>query len=108
MAYIYRCSRCRTRNSFKQPLEDYRRAKKCRACGYTKFYWDKERNRKADFCTCNGYHFNHRRGSKFCWANPQYEWNVRVLRYKEDPLQVSADIAFDAEPVLETSEEVPF
>lgn len=108
MAFAYRCNKCRTRNMFKRRLEDYIRTKKCHACGHVKFYWDYERNSKATYCTCEGYHFNHREGSTFCIHHPRYEWNVRVLRNGEDPEEVALDIAFNAEVPAEAPEEVPF
>lgn len=65
----YRCMKCRTRNAFRRPIETYRQ-KKCKACGHTRFYYDKERNRKQPSCECQGYHFPHRPGSRFCRLNP--------------------------------------
>jgi len=65
----HRCSKCRTRHTFRLRIEQYQRPPKCRNCGDTHFYVDKwmlRRNTKADKCWCDGYRFPHRRGSKWC------------------------------------------
>jgi Zn ribbon nucleic-acid-binding protein len=107
MGYAYRCSKCRTRNTFARRLEDYIRTKVCKSCGHKRFYWDKERNKRRDYCTCEGYHFKHRIRSLFCVHNPNYELNVRVLRYGEEPEEVMLDIAWNNSSPC-TSEEPPF
>ena len=78
--YIYRCSRCRTRNSFHHPVDWYKIKRKCRDCGYQKFYKDKERRARQP-CRCSGaYHWGaHRLGSPMCEHNPNYQAN-RALR----------------------------
>lgn len=93
MSYQYRCSRCRGRNVLPRALEDYKRAPKCRHCQYTHFYVDKGRVNRKDFCRCSGYHYTHRIKSPFCEHNPNYEFLVRTLRYREDPATVIADIS---------------
>ena len=82
MAYVYRCSKCRTRNTFRHALEWYIRPKRCRCCGHKAFYVDKERVRRKP-CYCEGYHYPHRPGTTFCVVNPQYQVNVRTMRYGE-------------------------
>jgi hypothetical protein len=95
---------------FLKELEDYKRAKKCKSCGHIRFYIDKERNdrRHAVACYCAGYHHPHRPLSTFCLLNPKSEFNTRVLRYKEDALQVGIDLAFDAPVVTIVWKKVPF
>lgn len=69
MSHIYRCSRCRTRNTWPRALATYVRGRRCKHCQYDRFYVDKERTtRKA--CRCSGYHFAHRPGSRCCDAHP--------------------------------------
>ena len=70
----YRCSRCRTRNTFAKRLEEYVREKKCHSCGHTKFYWDKERNKRRHACNCGGCHYPHRPGSCVCEDHPEYSY----------------------------------
>lgn len=73
MSYIYRCSCCRARNTFRRPVFAYVRPKRCKSCRYTRFYVDRERvTRKA--CHCTGYHYAHRPGSRCCEHHPAYEY----------------------------------
>lgn len=72
MSYIYRCSRCRTRNTFLRALSTYVRAKRCRDCGHDHFYVDKERTQRKP-CRCSGYHHPHRPGSPLCEHNPTFD-----------------------------------
>lgn len=75
MSHIYRCSRCRTRNTFKKALADYARPKHCRHCNHAHFYVDKERlNRKP--CVCGGYHFVHRPGGGACVLSKTREYHI--------------------------------
>lgn len=73
--YKYRCSRCRTRNSFIKPLGVYLRPRKCRSCGYTTFYVDKERIHRP-VCYCTGTHYPHRPGSSACLEHPDNPFNL--------------------------------
>lgn len=84
MAHIYRCSRCRTRNTFKHSLQWYRRKRKCRDCGYDRFYLDLERIHRVP-CRCAGAYFwgPHRKGSALCDQHPEGEAN-RAVRAGED------------------------
>lgn len=66
---------------------------KCKHCGYDKFYLDRRRQWRSDYCDCSGYHYRHRIGSTYCEHNPKYELNVRVHRYGEDRDAVLLDIA---------------
>lgn len=107
MSYAYRCMKCRTRNTLRQPLERYIRIPRCKRCLNTTFYVDKERQFRTDICTCDGYHFKHRIKSTFCIHNPLYQFNVRTMRFGEDPDEVREDIAFH-EAITCTTEEAPF
>lgn len=69
MSHIYRCNRCRTRNTFRRALATYVRPKRCRHCAHDRFYVDKERVRRRP-CHCSGYHFAHRPGSRCCEHHP--------------------------------------
>ena len=93
MGWAYRCNRCRTRNTFRKKLEEYVRPKKCKECGHDRFYYDRERNHRSDYCSCEGYHWTHRRGTTYCIHNPLYQVNVRVGRYGEKLEDVLEDIA---------------
>lgn len=66
--YTYRCNACRARNTFNKRLAEYVRDKKCKACGHTRFYVDRERMSRIA-CTCSGYHFPHRPDSRCCERN---------------------------------------
>jgi hypothetical protein len=51
---------------------------KCHYCGKRKWFVDKWRIRhethgRGPTCACGGYPFLHRRGSKFCYHNPNAE-----------------------------------
>lgn len=97
MRYHYRCSKCQARTVFKHMLDWYIKPKKCKSCRYIRFYIDNGRQRREDYCLCEGYHYTHRRKSKYCVFNPQYEVNVRVMRYGEDLAAVLEDIKLRAE-----------
>lgn len=92
--HYYRCCKCRSRNVFRHALEWYLRPKKCKNCSRTRFYVDKERQNRSDYCSCEGYHWKHRLGSPFCEHNKAYELNVRVGRYGEAEEDVKLEIAF--------------
>lgn len=88
-------------------LETYVRTKRCKHCGHDRFYLDKSRQYRTDYCSCEGYHYRHRAKSTFCVENPQYEFNVRVGRFGEDPADVQMEIAFDR-PKSPKGNDVPF
>lgn len=92
MSWAYRCMKCRGRNVFRQKVEWYIRAKKCRHCGHGRFYLDRARQYRKDYCSCEGYHYRHREGSTYCIHNPNYQVNVRVGRYGEKLEDVLEDI----------------
>lgn len=68
MSHIYRCSRCRTRNTWPRALGTYVRGRRCRHCGHDRFYPDRERVTRKP-CNCSGYHHAHRPGSRRCDHN---------------------------------------
>ncbi len=71
MSHIYRCSACRTRNTWAKALSQYKRGRTCRHCGHRRFYVDKERlNRKG--CNCGAYWFPHRPNSGMCGARVDF------------------------------------
>lgn len=59
---------------------DYVRPKRCKHCGHTRFYVDRERYARLD-CRCSGAYPwpAHRPGSPMCEHNPQWQAN-RALR----------------------------
>lgn len=80
----HRCSResCKLRVTFSKHWENFIRPKKCCGCGGTRFRVDKwaMKASKKNKCNCGGYHFPHRKGSKYCYENPQAEkhWTDRM------------------------------
>ena len=96
MTFKYRCSKCRGRNCFKHLLDWYLRKRRCRHCGHDRFYLDRARQFRDDYCTCSGYHYTHRKGSTFCEHHPNYQVNVRVGRYGEKLEDVLEDIKLRA------------
>lgn len=108
MRVPYRCSSCRTRNLFPRRIETYVRLKKCRACGHTRFYLDRGRLYRNDYCACEGYHHKHRIRSTFCIHNPQYEANVRIRRLGEHPHDVALDQLLASPPIYTNNPEPPF
>lgn len=91
MTWKYRCMKCRGRNVFKQKLDGWS-VEACRHCGHDKFYVDRRRQWRTDYCRCEGYHHTHRIGSTYCEHNPRFEVNVRVDRYGERLEDVLIDI----------------
>ena len=74
--HVYRCNRCRTRNSFLKAVGAYvRKVPQCRHCRHTRFYIDKERISRP-VCRCGGYHYVHRPRSPCCHLNPNYLANA--------------------------------
>lgn len=110
MSWAYRCMKCRGRNTWKHPWEWYKRTKKCRHCGHFRFYLDKARQYRTDYCCCAGYHHTHRSGSKFCEMNPQHELMVRTERYGEAVADVALDMAWEGRGAtkVKNKDEVPF
>lgn len=83
---------CFTRRSLSRPPSQYsaeRYIPRCPSCGARKWMIDKYRVRRElgprNTCYCGGYHFIHRKGSKYCEHNPNYEANwAERLGYVED------------------------
>lgn len=111
--YAYRCSRCRARNMFRRRVEHYKIERKCKACGYTRFYWDKARNERAfmvreDICRClSPYPWPHRAGSKFCKHNSLSEYHLRIAA-GEKPSEIEMDMRFAGRWPMEVAEEPIF
>lgn len=98
MSFIYRCSKCRTRNTFKQAVVNYKPmrglpkltgnalkkelkangSKQCRHCGHYHFYVDKDRIQRP-VCVCGGMHFAHRPASSMCEQSPKADL-LRAMR----------------------------
>jgi len=74
---------CFTRRSLAMRPEQYsaeRYIPRCPSCGARKWMIDRWRLKhevrgKGDTCYCSGYHFMHRKGSKYCEHNPNWEAN---------------------------------
>lgn len=86
----YRCSKCRGRNRLRRKPEEYKRLPPCARCGskmtayplgrnqphyvLDRYRIYRERGPKVTCVPgrsgCNGYHFPHRRGSRWCVDNP--------------------------------------
>lgn len=108
MGFPYRCAKCFARHSLSRRLEDYVRPKKCKACGHTTLYFDKDRWHRQDYCSCAGLHYTHRIKSRFCIHHPDYEFDVRTKRYGEDPVDVRIEQALKADPQPQEDETCPF
>lgn len=101
MSHIYRCSRCRTRNTWPRALATYVRGRRCRHCAYTRFYVDKERVRRKP-CNCAGYHFAHRLGSRCCDAHPLHPF------YRSGDEDVLVDLLFEGKGKSYADGRIPF
>lgn len=91
----YRCSKCRGRNVFERKLDGWM-APACKHCGHDKFYLDRARQFRRDYCDCShtdGYHYRHREGSPFCIHNPEFQVNARTRKHDEKLEDVLEDIA---------------
>lgn len=71
MTHVYRCTHrgCRRRVILARPLARYQRTPKCPEClrpitGHEDRALKAQRRRER--CGCDGYHFPHRKGSKWC------------------------------------------
>ena len=81
---------CFTRRTLAKRPEKYsatRYQPPCPSCGARKWMVDKWRIKHevwghGDTCYCGGYHFQHRKGSRYCDSNPNAEqhWAVRLGR----------------------------
>ena len=71
----HRCVKCEQRRTLTQLWERYQRPPACRGCGYYRLYACRDRLPGRwggkHKCQCGGYHFPHRKGSRFCEANPR-------------------------------------
>ncbi|NIR97959.1 MAG: hypothetical protein GWO03_07925 [Gammaproteobacteria bacterium] len=58
----------------RKPIGEYRRRRVCPACGGHLSYDPEVRRRhRAERCACDGLHYPHRRGTRFCdhYAGPR-------------------------------------
>lgn len=96
MRHVYRCSCCRTRNTFNKPLTEYVRPRRCWSCGHRSFYVDRERMTRLS-CQCGGYHHPHRPGSRMCEQHPLVDAHraKRAGAPQDEVQQMLADAAFD-------------
>lgn len=72
----HRCDKCNGRQTLSRNYKKFVRKKRCKFCGSTWLYVCKDRLRSKNRlknCDCGGYHFVHRRGSKFCHYNANVE-----------------------------------
>lgn len=73
----HRCVKCEARRTLPKLWTEYIRPPKCRVCGYHRLYPCRDRlahrHGRLKACNCSGYHFRHRKGSKFCEFNPNFE-----------------------------------
>lgn len=70
--YHCRCRVCETSKVLPKHPEEYRREPQCPHCfarSWRPDAWMNKRDTslKGMGCACSGYHFTHRKGSKFCW-----------------------------------------
>ena len=105
MSCIYRCMSCRTRNTFKKPVEDYVRGRKCWHCGHGRFYVDKERLQRP-VCRCGEYHFVHRPGSGACLQGTKTK--IYAARRYGDENEVAEAVLEHAMAHGELATEIPF
>lgn len=116
MSYVYRCSKCRTRNTFRNYLEWYIRVPACRNCGHTKFYVDRERQERRA-CRCDGGLIGrngpipHRPGSPCCVLNPMHPYHraAREGAPEDFLLDLLVDLAWESDGGRVTAPDVvPF
>lgn len=74
-----RCLNCEHRQALRHKPVWYVRPPQCNVCGKRRWYVDKwmmgrdTSPRTGMGCMCGGYHFIHRKGSKFCYEHPNAE-----------------------------------
>ena len=64
----HRCRNCKSHFSFRRPLQDYARQRRCPHCGstnirYDEYEWNRRLKRRQHVCRCYGVPFPHRKGS---------------------------------------------
>jgi hypothetical protein len=92
---------CDARRSLRKRPSQYAIQPKCKQCGSRKWGIDKYRLHKErgseNTCYCEGRHFVHRKGSKYCVHHPRYEedWAVIDKRAidgaKESTVKIGSD-----------------
>lgn len=70
-----RCTKCDKRKTLHKRPQHYVRPPKCPRCGNRRWTLDKWMLRRGRLqkCNCTGYHFPHRKGSKWCYENPKLQ-----------------------------------
>lgn len=106
--FYYKCCVCRTRNIFNHKVEWYKIKRKCKACGHQRFYVDKERQNRSDYCDCGSTHYRHRYKSNLCSHHPEFEKYERIRRYGEEAVEVVIDIAWRSAPMESPPVDPPF
>jgi len=83
-AYSNGRRKCTGRRMLTKHPDEYVRAPKCPHCGGRKWYLDKQivRRHARERCNCGGWHFTHRRGSKYCFhsATAEADHGTRYAR----------------------------
>lgn len=73
----HRCVKCEARRTLPKLWTDYQRPPRGQVCGYYRLYpcQDRLAHRwgRVKACNCGGYWFKHRKGSRFCYENPNAE-----------------------------------
>jgi hypothetical protein len=73
----HRCISCGHRKTLSRLWSDYIRPPKCEHCGYYRLTPCRDRLAanwgRKHACNCGGYWFKHRKGSRFCYQNPNAE-----------------------------------
>lgn len=54
-----------------KPIKQYVRLPTCTRCGGKTYY--KVKQREGPTCSCGGYEFKHRKGSKYCYHHPDID-----------------------------------
>lgn len=85
-----RCRRCDRRKLLPMHPDDYIRKRRCLWCGgdYRVDKWMQNRWKTYVTCNCDGYHFPHREGSKYCLFR---KGSIRRLPGDADYHDVQAD-----------------
>lgn len=73
--FPHRCVKCEARRTLQKLWSRYTVKPRCQVCGYYRLYPCRDRlpSRwgRRHLCGCEGYHFKHRRRSKYCEHHPK-------------------------------------
>ncbi len=91
MGFLCRCTndKCKKRRVLPTLPENYITPPKCKGCGKRSYRWDRwqEKYNATHKCDCGGYHFRHRKGSKWCeFATHTVTPEEAAKRWGGDPL----------------------